>query len=211
MNTISLAQFFKMGGVFMIPLTVFSVATLGFIIERLIFFFSVNMKVADLEAEMNEKLLAGDVNGAYQICEEKKKNKLAARILKEGIRMFSFGEHRIEKALESETGEVIKEMERGFNFLTALASISPLTGFLGTVSGMISAFYSIANADEVNAKIVAGGIYEALITTVYGLIIAIVALTFYNIFAHIVDSFTANIEKTGTDLVNELTIIQNRK
>jgi len=75
---------------------------------------------------------------------------------------------------------------------------------LGTVSGMIGAFKSIAEATEVNAQIVANGIYEALITTVFGLIIAIIAMIFHSIFSHIVDKFAAEIEKVCSDLIAEI-------
>ena len=98
----------------------------------------------------------------------------------------------------------INSMENGFNFLVALGSLSPLTGFLGTVSGMIGAFKSIAEATEVNAQIVANGIYEALITTVFGLIIAIIAMIFHSVFSHLVDKFAAEIETTCSDLIAEI-------
>ena len=95
-------------------------------------------------------------------------------------------------------------MESGFNYLTALSSIAPLTGFLGTVSGMIGAFRSIAEATDVNAQLVANGIYEALITTVFGLIIAIAALVAYNLLIQKVDTFAAETAKAINDLVPEL-------
>jgi biopolymer transport protein ExbB len=112
-----------------------------------------------------------------------------------------FSEHHAERAVEASAMSCINSMENGFNFLTALGSLSPLTGFLGTVSGMIGAFKSIAEATEVNAQIVANGIYEALITTVFGLIIAIIAMIFHSIFSHIVDKFAAEIEKICPDLI----------
>ena len=95
-------------------------------------------------------------------------------------------------------------MENGFNYLTALASLAPLTGFLGTVSGMIGAFSQIANATDVNAQLVAGGIYEALITTVFGLIIAIIASIAYNLLIQKVDTFAAETSKAINDLVPKL-------
>ena len=95
----------------------------------------------------------------------------------------------------------IASLENGFNFLTALGSISPLTGFLGTVTGMIGAFRSIAEAADVNAQIVANGIYEALITTVFGLIIAIIAMTSHSLFTHIVDRFASEVEIVCSDLM----------
>ena len=95
-------------------------------------------------------------------------------------------------------------MENGFNYLTALSSIAPLTGLLGTVSGMIGAFKSIAAATDVNAQLVANGIYEALITTVFGLIIAIAALVAYNLLVQRVDTFAAETSKCINDLIPEL-------
>jgi len=79
---------------------------------------------------------------------------------------------------------------------------------LGTVSGMIGAFRSIAEATEVNAQIVANGIYEALITTVFGLIIAIIAMIFHSIFSHIVDKFSSDVEQTCSELITEMTVPQ---
>ena len=98
----------------------------------------------------------------------------------------------------------ITSLENGFNFLTALGSISPLTGFLGTVSGMIGAFKSISEAADVNAQIVANGIYEALITTVFGLVIAIVAMSAHSLFSHVVDKFASDVEIVCSDLIIEI-------
>jgi len=112
--------------------------------------------------------------------------------------------------MEAEAGEKIGSLENGFNLLVALGSIAPITGFLGTVSGMISAFRSIANAADVNAQLVAGGIFEALITTAFGLAIAIAAITAYNIFAHVVDKFAARIEKAGSEVVTRILLSSNK-
>jgi biopolymer transport protein ExbB len=110
----------------------------------------------------------------------------------------------MEKAAETEAQSCINDMENGLDFLAALGSLSSLTGFLGTVSGMIGAFKSISEAAEVNAQIVANGIYEALITTVFGLIIAIVAMVANSLLTHAVDRFTAEAEKSCSKLIMEL-------
>jgi biopolymer transport protein ExbB len=110
----------------------------------------------------------------------------------------------MEKAAETEALTCINSLENGFSFLTALGSLSPLTGFLGTVSGMIGAFRSIAEAEDVNAQIVANGIYEALITTVFGLVIAIIAMVAHSLFSHVVDKFAADVEKSCSNLIVEL-------
>jgi len=110
----------------------------------------------------------------------------------------------MEKAVQTYSAEKINKLERGFNLLVAMGSIAPITGFLGTVTGMIGAFQSIMNAADVNAQIVAKGIFEALITTAYGLIIAIIAISFYNIYIHFVDRFTTEVEEVSTDLINTI-------
>jgi hypothetical protein len=112
-------------------------------------------------------------------------------------------------AAEAEALNLVNTLENGFGFLTALSSLSQLTGFLGTVSGMIGAFRSIAEAADVNAQIVANGIYEALITTVFGLIIAIIATAAHSLFTHVVDKFASGLEKTCSDLIME--IVQTEK
>ncbi|MDR2509130.1 MAG: MotA/TolQ/ExbB proton channel family protein, partial [Spirochaetaceae bacterium] len=103
----------------------------------------------------------------------------------------------------------INTLENGFDFLTALGSLAPLTGFLGTVSGMIGAFKSIAEATDVNAQIVANGIYEALITTVFGLIIAIIAMIASSLLSHAVDRFSSNIETTCSEIIAELSTYES--
>jgi biopolymer transport protein ExbB len=131
---------------------------------------------------------------------------MGARVLLALVNRSNLSEHRIEKAVETEALTCINSLENGFNFLIALGSLSPLTGFLGTVSGMIGAFRSIAEATEVNAQIVANGIYEALITTVFGLIIAIIAMIAHSLFSHVVDKFAAEVEKASSELITELVI-----
>jgi biopolymer transport protein ExbB len=87
-----------------------------------------------------------------------------------------------------------------------VANIAPLLGFLGTVSGMIHAFEAIAAAEEVSARLVATGIYEALITTAAGLIVAIPAQAAHNYFVSRIDKFVIDVEESGAELVDALTM-----
>ncbi len=203
----SLTQFFLLGGFFMWPLLVFSIATLGLILERFAYIALHDLSVAKLKGQVLDLIALGNAEGAKSFLRTQNRRRSAAPIFLACLDSASLGEHRMEKAVEAVAGERIRKLENGFNFLQALASLSPLTGFLGTVSGMIGAFRSIANASEVNAQLVANGIYEALITTVFGLIIAIIAITAYNLFAHIVDKFAGEIEKGASDLI-EATLLQ---
>jgi biopolymer transport protein ExbB len=207
-SSFSLLELFRMGGVFMWPLLFFSVAAVAISLDRVIYLLYHNLRLDDLREEVENFIRAGNYEEAKKYLEERTKRRMGARILlalinRAGGRGVS--EHRLEKAAETEAMNCVNSLENGFNFLTALGSISPLTGFLGTVSGMIGAFKSIAEAVDVNAQIVANGIYEALITTVFGLIIAMIAMVAHSLFSHIVDKFAAEVEKTCSDLIIAIT------
>ncbi|WP_232616783.1 MotA/TolQ/ExbB proton channel family protein [Treponema primitia] len=186
------------------PLLIFSVATIAIALERAIYIFYHNLRLEDLEEKTAEYIHAKDMEGAKQYLSGLTKRRMGARILLVLVKRSDLSEHRIEKAVETEALTCINSLENGFNFLVALGSLSPLTGFLGTVSGMIGAFKSIAEATEVNAQIVANGIYEALITTVFGLVIAIIAMIAHSLFSHVVDRFAMDVEKSCSDLITEL-------
>ncbi len=204
MEKMTLLWLFEKGGWSMWPLLVMSIITIAVTVERLIFFVMHNLNVKDVEMKVIEMIRAGDLKGAEEYLDGFKKNKKAVGIIKEGLRMAKLGEHRIEKAFESETQQQVKELDKGLNFLVEMGSLAPITGFLGTVSGMISAFGAIAKATDVNAQLVAGGIFEALITTAYGLIIAVVAIAMYNFYTGIVEKFIADMERVGSDVVTEI-------
>ncbi len=209
-NEWSLIGLFELGGVFMWPLLAFSVATLALVVERIVYLFWHNMRVADLKNEVIGLIEEGKIDEAINGLRSQPRKNTSASILLAVAQSADRGETRMEKAAEAEAQERIRRCENGFNYLTALASLSPLTGFLGTVSGMIGAFKSIASATEVNAQLVANGIYEALITTVFGLIIAIVALSAYNILVQRVDTFAAEVTKAVSDMVSAILRTQER-
>jgi biopolymer transport protein ExbB len=207
-SAFSLLELFRMGGIFMWPLLLFSIATVAIALERTVYLLYHNLALEDLKEKTGEYIRSGKIAGAAAFLEGLTRRRMGARILLALVRRAGAGkkvsEHRLEKAAEAEAMNCITSLENGFNFLTALGSLSPLTGFLGTVSGMIGAFKSIAEAADVNAQIVANGIYEALITTVFGLIIAIIAMVAHSIFSHIVDRFASEVEIACSDLIIEI-------
>ena len=200
--TFSLIELFKLGGPFMWVLLAFSVATIAIVIERCIYLSWHNCKVIPLKEKIITYLKQGRKDAAVEVLTGCSRKETAASIFLELLKNAKYGEARMERAAEGEAQERLRRMENGFNYLTALSSLAPLTGFLGTVSGMIGAFQSIAEATDVNAQLVAGGIYEALITTVFGLIIAIIALVAYNLLIQKVDTFTAETSKGINDIVS---------
>ncbi len=200
-NGFKLIELFKLGGPFMWVLLAFSVATVAIVIERCVYLVWHDCRVGFLCKKIKFFISQGKKEEAVHYLLNCKRRQTAASILLALLQNAKYGESRMERAAEAEAQERLRRMESGFNYLTALSSLAPLTGFLGTVSGMIGAFQSIAEATDVNAQLVAGGIYEALITTVFGLIIAIVALVAYNLLIQKIDTFAAETSKAINDLV----------
>ena len=207
-TSFSVLELFKLGGVIMWPLLVFSIAVIAITIERIVFFIYYKFDIDNMEKKVSEYIAESNYPGANEYLSGFTKRYIGARILLVLVDQVKpkqrFSESRAERTVEIEAANNIGSMESGFNFLTALGSLSPLTGFLGTVTGMIGAFRSIAEATEVNAQIVANGIYEALITTVFGLVIAIIAMVSHSIFSHIVDRFASKVEGTCSNLIAQM-------
>jgi biopolymer transport protein ExbB len=204
----TLLELFRMGGVLMWPLLLFSIAAVGITLERLIYLLYHNLRLDDLKEKVETSIRNRKMAEIREYLESQTRRRMGARILLTLVKRNNLSEHRLERVVEAEAMSCISSLENGFSFLTALGSISPLTGFLGTVTGMIAAFRSIAEATDVNAQIVASGIYEALITTVFGLCIAIVAMAAHSIFTNIVDKFAAEVESVCSDLI--ITINETR-
>ena len=204
-SSFSLLEIFQMGGPLMWPLLLFSIAAVSITIERAIYIFYHDLKLSDLKAVVEEALADGNVEEAIPFLESLTKRRMGARILLALVKRHNLSEHKLEKVVETEAMSCVSSLESGFSFLIALGSIAPLTGFLGTTTGMITAFKSIAEAVDVNAQIVASGIYEALVTTVFGLIIAIVAMAAHSIFTNKVDKFTSEVEVVCSDLIFSIT------
>jgi biopolymer transport protein ExbB len=202
----SLLEFFKLGGIFMWPLLVFSVAATAIIIDRVVFLFYHKLRIDKLAPKVLDYAEKGNIGEAAGFLEGFTGRSMGARVLLSLVRHAALPEARLEKAVENEAQNCINSLEAGFNFLTAIGSLAPLTGFLGTVSGMIGAFRSIAEATEVNAQIVANGIYEALITTVFGLIIAIIAMSAHYLLTSVVDRFAVRTEKACSDIITALAL-----
>lgn len=199
---IFLFDWFRRGGFFMWPILVCAALGMGLIIERFIFYRKARINPREFIEEFDLVLKNGTITEAETLCREK--NMVISRILLKGLKLRTLGLDHVEKGISAAGSIEIASLEKGLSVLSAVGNIAPLLGFLGTVSGMISAFQSIASADQVSARLVAGGIYEALITTEAGLIIAIPVLAFYNYFIHRIEAFVADIERISADIIEKL-------
>lgn len=201
-KSVFLYEWFKRGGIFMWPILISAALAMGLIIERFLFYKKAKLKPAGFLEEVNERLDSGNIDDVITLCKEKEM--VISRVLLKGLNLRKLGLDHVEKGISAAGSIEVASLEKGLSVLSAIGNIAPLIGFLGTVSGMITAFQSIAAADQVSARLVAGGIYEALITTEAGLIVAIPVLAFYNFFVHRIETFVADIERISSDIAEKM-------
>lgn len=197
-----LGDFFIRGGAFMWPLLLCSVIALVFIIERLFTLSRARVNVKALMTQVTQALRAEGVDAALKVCESTR-GPIAA-VIHSGLLRAGQGPDAVKEAIETAGSIETSFLERGLVVLATVSTVAPMLGFLGTVSGMISAFAAIAAAEQVSAKIVASGIEEALITTMTGLTIAIPASIGHAYFVSQIERFVLEMEEASANLVNEL-------
>jgi len=174
-------DFLLRGGVLMIPIVLCSVIGLALILDR--FYTYRKMKLGGFKVEKGVKtaLARGDINGAAVLLEDVEN--AGAHVLREVLDRLRENSGEVGYSFTLAAGHLIREMERSLKGLATVATISPLLGLLGTVIGMIRAFMQIEqHGAVVNAALLAGGIWEALLTTAAGLTVAIPCLMFHNYF-----------------------------
>ncbi len=194
----------KAGGPIMAPILLCSLFALAIVIEKFIFFASIKTDVPKLKKEIFQYIKENKIKEAAELCD--KNPSPVARILKAGIVKFGASREEIKENIEDMSLYEIPRLEGRLNALATIAHISPLLGLLGTVTGMTSNFHTIevrANSlNPVAAGDLAGGIYEALLTTVAGLFVAIPTYVAYNYFVHRLNHIILEMERAATELIN---------
>ncbi|MFK7950797.1 MAG: MotA/TolQ/ExbB proton channel family protein [Saprospiraceae bacterium] len=175
---------------------------LAFCIERVITLNIASTNTDKLLAKIEDALDNGGVDAAMEVC--KSTQGPTASILHEGLKRSGEGAEAVEKAIVSYGAVQMGLLERGLVWISLFISIAPMLGFMGTVIGMISAFDKIAEVGDISPQIVAGGIKVALLTTVFGLIVAIILQIFYNYIVSKIDGIVNRMEDASISLVDIL-------
>jgi biopolymer transport protein ExbB len=173
---------------------------LAFCIERIITLNIATTNTDKLLARIDENLKSGDIDGAMEVC--KATPGPTATILHEGLKNHANGPEAVEKAIVSNGSVQMGLLERGLIWISLFIAIAPMLGFMGTVIGMIQAFDRIQAAGDMSPTVVAGGIKVALLTTVFGLIVAIILQIFYNYIVSKVDGIVNRMEDASIALVD---------
>jgi biopolymer transport protein ExbB len=202
-SSMSFFEVLSQGGILMIPLFILSILAIYVIAERWRFVNNSRMEVDPFLNNIESLLKSGDQTRALDHCD--KYNKPLARILKSGIRRLGRPIRDIEEAIHNAGKKEIYGLETRMNWLATIAGVAPLVGFTGTVTGMIRAFMDIqALQGNVNPSVLAGGIWEALITTATGLIVGIIAYGFYNYLIGKINRMVFELENASADFIDML-------
>lgn len=173
---------------------------LAFCIERIITLNIATTNTDKLLARIDERLKSGDVQGAMEVC--KSTQGPTASILYEGLKSANEGPEAVEKAIVSYGSVQMGLLEKGLVWISLFIAIAPMLGFLGTVIGMIQAFDRIEAVGDLSPSVVAGGIKVALLTTVFGLVVAIILQVFYNYIVSKIDGIVNKMEDASIALVD---------
>ena len=173
---------------------------LAFCIERIITLNVATTNTDKLLSEIDNRLSNGDVEGAMEVCRSTAGP--TASILYEGLRSADGGPEAVEKAISSYGSVQMGLLEKGLVWISLFIAIAPMLGFMGTVIGMIQAFENIEQSASLSPSIVAKGIKVALLTTVFGLIVAIILQIFYNYIVSKIDSIVNRMEDASVALVD---------
>jgi biopolymer transport protein ExbB len=195
-------KFIEGGWEFMSTILVCMILGLAFCIERIITLNLATANTDKLLGNIESKLTSGDLEGAMEVA--KSTPGPAASVLYEGLRNARKGPDAVEKAIVSYGSVQMGMLERGLVWIALFIAIAPMLGFLGTVVGMIQAFDRIEAVGDISPTVVAGGIKVALLTTVFGLIVAILLQIFYNYIVSKIDSIVNKMEDASIGLVDVL-------
>lgn len=201
-----LVRYFNDGGEFMWPILICLILGLAIAFERIITLNRADINTRKFIVDVKKALDEGGVSAAEEVCANTRGP--VASVFQAGLLRADEGIEAVEKAIVSYGSIEMSFLERGMVWLSLFISIAPMLGFLGTVVGMVIAFDAIAAAGDISPSLVAGGIMIALLTTVFGLIVAIILQFFYNYAISKIDRIVVDMEEASIELIDSLVLLQ---
>lgn len=187
----------------MIPILVLSIIAIYVIVERSLALARASKSHYGLIDIIKNAIQKGDLSGAQLAASQH--NSPVSIMLSKGIKRIGSPVKEIESAMEN-TGRVeVLKLEQNMSLLGIVAAIAPMLGFVGTISGVIKIFYNIALADNISIGLIAGGLYEKMITSAAGLIVGIIAHTGYQLLNMKIEKISLSLEKAGIEFIDAIT------
>ena len=203
-----MVYYFLEGGAFMWPILLTLIFGLAFVIERA---YSLMMSGVDSQAffdKVSKSISENGAEAAAEVC--KQEQGPVSVIFQAGLSKMSRGINEVEKAIQNAGAIEMAFLEKNMIWLNAVITIAPMLGFTGTVVGMIAAFDAIKAANDISPAVVAGGISQALLTTAFGLVVAMIIQTFQNVFVARIDKLVLDMEEQSIKIVDYLQEVENK-
>lgn len=199
---------YEAGGVFMHPILASLVLGLAFSFERLWTLSRARVNTKEFLVKVKNALETGGVEAAKEVCANTRGP--VASVFHAGLLRAHEGLESAEKAIMAYGGIEMGFLEKGLIWISTFITIAPMLGFTGTVQGMIEAFDAIKEAAQISPAIVAEGISIALLTTLFGLVVAMILQVFYNYFVSKIDRLVGDMEESSVELIDALYELKNK-
>ena len=200
-------KYIQGGAGWMTPVLLCLIFGMALVIERVLYLNMATTNVKKLLNGIEDKVSKGDYNGAKEVCRNTRGP--VASIFYQGLDRIDQGLDNVEKAVTSYGGVQMARLESNLTWIALFIALAPSFGFLGTVVGMVQAFDDIEAAGDISPTVVAGGMKVALLTTVFGLIVAIILQIFYNYILSKIESLVAQMEDGSISFMDIL--VKNQK
>ena len=202
-DQITVMELLFKGGFMMIPMLVLFVITIYILIEKILIINRESKSPKGFTDEIISRVKNDDINGAILVCNDT--NNPVSRMILKGLNKLNTSLKNIESSIENVGKIEIYNLEKNLSLLATISGAAPMIGFLGTVTGMIQAFISIAEEEgAVSPKLLSSGIYEAMLTTAAGLFVGIVAYLSYNYLVSRVEKLIHKMEYTTIEFIETL-------
>ena len=206
-ESLNILELAMKAGWIMVVLAILSILGVYIFVERFMTLRKSMTRNPYLLDRIKDNLRDNDVKSAMNYCE--KQNTPMSRILAKGVKDYKLDTVSVRQVLENNAGLEIANLEKGLPVLSTIAAVAPMLGFLGTVTGMVQAFWQMSNAgNNIDVSLLSGGIYEAMVTTVGGLVVGIIAIFAYNYLVAQVDRVQNFME---ADMIEFLEIVAEDK
>ena len=197
---LNILELISKGGYIMVPIGLLSVIAIYLIIERYLTISKAAKVDPNFLNNIRSMLLDGKTEAALALCRSTKTP--IARLLEKGIKRLGKPIKEIESAVESTGRLEIYKLEKNLSYIGIIAVIAPMFGFVGTVWGVIKIFYNLSMADNISIGLVAGGLYEKMITSAAGLVVGIIAHIGFHFLSAMIDRVSFQIETTAVDFID---------
>jgi biopolymer transport protein ExbB len=204
-----LVDYYNQGGGFMWPVLVVLIVGLAISLERIITLNRADINTRKFIVKVKQALEDGGISAAEEVCANTRGP--VASVFQAGLMRHHEGIDAVEKAVVAYGSIEMSFLERGLVWLSLFISLAPMFGFLGTVWGMVEAFDAIEAAGDISPTLVARGIKIALLTTVFGLLVAIILQFFYNYFVSKIDRIVVDMEEASIELIDSLEMLNAGK